>query len=72
MALAVACSALTTWVYPYHEKELVALSATATIPLIARNLLFACLVALLQIEAWQAGRQRSTVSHPVGQDAGVR
>ena len=56
MGFTVAICALTTWVYPYHGKELVALSAVATVPLIARNALFALLVLLLELEAWRAGR----------------
>jgi hypothetical protein len=38
----------------YHEEELIALSAVATVPLIARNLLFALLVVLLQVHARRA------------------
>jgi hypothetical protein len=53
MALAVSVCALTTWIYPYHEQELVALSGVATVPLAARNALFAVLVILLQVQAWR-------------------
>jgi hypothetical protein len=61
MALTVAISLLTTWVYPYHEKELGELLGVATIPLIARNALFSLLVLLLQIEAWRRGRPEPQV-----------
>jgi hypothetical protein len=44
---------LTTWVYPYHEKELTTLLATATVPLIMRNALFGLSVILLMICAWK-------------------
>ncbi len=53
VVLTIGCCGLTTWVYPYHEKELVALSAVATVPLILRNALFALLVVLLQVHAWR-------------------
>jgi hypothetical protein len=55
LALAVACCALTAWVYPHHEAELVALSPVATLPLAARNALFLVIAGLLQVEAWRAG-----------------
>lgn len=59
MALSVLVCALTTWVYPYHEKDLLALSPVATAPLVARNALLALLVALLQVHAWRCGRAGS-------------
>lgn len=55
VALACAACALTTWVYPYHEGDLVALRAVATVPLIARNVCFFALVLVLQLDAWRAG-----------------
>ena len=69
MALAVASCALTTWVYPYHEKQLVALSAVATVPLVARNALFAALVVLLQVHAW---RWRSPERDKIGVQEGMK
>ncbi len=56
MVLTAGCCVLTTWVYPYHEKELIALSGVATVPLAARNTLFVLLVVLLQAHAWRCGR----------------
>jgi hypothetical protein len=57
MALTVASSALTTWVYPYHEKDLEALAGVATVPLGLRNALFALLVVLLGVHAWRSGKR---------------
>jgi hypothetical protein len=57
MTLAVASCVLTTWVYPYHEKELEALAGVATVPLVLRNALFTFLVVLLQVDAWRCGQR---------------
>jgi hypothetical protein len=62
MALSVGTCLLTTWVYPYHEKELVALSGIATLPLMARNAVFFALVALLQVHAWRCGKREPDVT----------
>ena len=58
MALAVTMCGLTTWVYPYHEKELIELAPLATVPLIGRNALLLALVSLLQVHAWRSGSRR--------------
>ncbi|MBI4604276.1 MAG: DUF2029 domain-containing protein [Planctomycetes bacterium] len=70
MALTAACCGLTTWVYPYHEKELVALSGVATVPLVARNALFVLLVVLLQVHAWRSGRPERRKASPEEVEAG--
>ncbi|MBI4606705.1 MAG: hypothetical protein HY721_32480 [Planctomycetes bacterium] len=69
MGLTTACCGLTTWVYPYHEKELVALSGMATGPLVARIVLFVLLVVLLQAHAWRWGRPESRKTGPEGLNA---
>ena len=45
--LLILVSALTTWVYPYHEQALVALDGVAVAPLILRNALFLALTVAL-------------------------
>jgi hypothetical protein len=71
MGLAFGCCALTTWVYPYHERDLVALMPVATVPLVARNVTFAFLVVLLQVHAWQMGRpqNRAAVNEEPGRQS---
>ena len=60
LAVVLAISVLTVWVYPYHEEALLALAPIAVLPLVLRNALLVALFVAAGVALWSLVRVRET------------